>query len=78
MGTTWGDLFCAPPVPRSGDIIIRTVYEYGVDHARAAEARMRQLRGEIEGLRRENAQLENRLAVQVDQERRARMSTMDL
>jgi hypothetical protein len=73
MGTTWGDLFRAQRTPRSGDVIIRTVYEYGIDHARAAEARMRQLRGEIEGLRNENARLRNRLAVRADQERRARM-----
>ncbi|MEZ0172557.1 hypothetical protein [Microvirga sp. TS319] len=77
MGTSWGEIFRPQPRIRPGDVIVRTVYEYGIDHARAAEARMRQLRGEIETLRRENTRLRNRLAVRADQERRARMNGIE-
>jgi TolA-binding protein len=77
MGTSWGEVLSAPKVLR-GETIVRTVYEYGIDHVRAAEARMRQLRGEIERLKQENARLKNRLAVRADQERRARAAASDL
>ena len=77
MRTTWGELFDAPKSADSGSVIIRTVFEYGIDHARAAEARMRQLRSEIERLKQDNARLKNRLAARADQERRARMSATE-
>ncbi|WP_414472445.1 hypothetical protein [Microvirga sp. M2] len=40
MGTSWGAIFRPQSRIRPGDVIVRTVYEYGIDHARAAEARM--------------------------------------
>ena len=60
LGTTWWDLLGEPPGPR-GREVVRTVCEWGVDHQRAAEARARQLKAEIERLRRENARLRQRL-----------------
>ncbi|MCB8819369.1 hypothetical protein [Microvirga rosea] len=76
LRTTWADLLRAPK-PREGGVIVRTVYEYGIDHARAAEARMRQLRGEIASLKQENVRLRNRLAVRAAQERRFRVVSED-
>jgi hypothetical protein len=53
LNTTWWDLLNPKSAEKSGDIIIRTVYEWGIDHAQAAESRIRQLREENERLRRE-------------------------
>jgi hypothetical protein len=76
--TSWGELLRVQKNARSdGGVIIRTVYEYGIDHARAAEARMRQLRSEIEGLKQENVKLKGRLAARAEQERRARTASME-
>jgi hypothetical protein len=77
MGTAWSDLFRSRRAPRSGDVILRTFYENRIDHVRAAEARMRQLRSKIEGWPKENTKLKTRLAVRADQERRARMHASD-
>ncbi len=60
LGTTWWDLL-GEPASTKGMKVVRTVYEWGIDHAQAAEARMRQLRTEVERLRAENAKLKNRL-----------------
>jgi hypothetical protein len=49
------------------------VHEWGVDHARAAEARIRQLRSENDTLRKEVKSLKQRLAVRADQTRRSRL-----
>ncbi len=59
--TTWYDLLHPKGEATSGGIVVRTVYEWGIDHARAAEARMRQIRDENERLRREVSQLRGRL-----------------
>ncbi len=60
LGTTWWDLLSETP-KTPGGAVVRTVYEWGVDHQRAAEARTRQLKAEIERLRDENAKLRHRL-----------------
>jgi len=72
LGASWADLVDAPRATGRREVVVRTLYEYGIDHVRAAEARMRQLRHEIATLRQENARLKNRLAVRADQERRVR------
>jgi len=61
--TNWYDLLKPPGSGDTGGVIVRTVYEWGIDHAKAAEARMRQVRAENEQLRREVSQLRNRLGV---------------
>lgn len=62
LGTTWWDLLGEPRGSRGG-AVVRTVYEWGIDHQRAAEARMRQLKAEIERLKSENSKLRSRLAL---------------
>jgi len=44
-----------------GEVIVRTVYEWGIDHAKAAESRIRQVREENDRLRREVTRLRARL-----------------
>ena len=61
--TNWHDLLNQSESVDTGKVIVRTVYEWGIDHAKAAEARMRQIRAENEQLRREVSQLRNRLGV---------------
>jgi cell division protein FtsB len=63
LNTTWWDLLSPRTRAGQGGEVIRTVYEWGIDHARAAEARMRQLRAENEQLRREVSLLRRRLGV---------------
>jgi hypothetical protein len=77
-GTTWWDLIggrVRAESPLRGHAGVRIVYvhEWGVDHARAAEARIRQLRSENDTLRKEVKSLKQRLAVRADQTRRSRL-----
>jgi hypothetical protein len=53
MNTTWWDLLQPKAAGQPGNVIIRTVYEWGIDHAKAAESRLRQLKEENERLKRE-------------------------
>jgi hypothetical protein len=71
QGTSWWALL-NPPRSSPRAVVVRTVYEWGIDHAGAAEARMRQLRSENERLRKELATAKRRLADRAAQERRAR------
>lgn len=59
LNTTWWDLLNPKTVESSGNVIIRTVYEWGIDHAKAAESRIRQLKEENERLMRELKKLRN-------------------
>jgi hypothetical protein len=59
----WYDLLKPSGSGDKGGAIVRTVYEWGIDHAKAAEARMRQIRAENEQLHREVSQLRNRLGI---------------
>jgi hypothetical protein len=61
--TNWSDLLRLSGGGDTGGVIVRTVYEWGIDHAKAAEARMRQIRAENEQLHREVSQLRNRLGI---------------
>lgn len=72
LGTTWWDLLGRQQGRGEAGPVIRTVHEWGIDHQRAAESRVRQLRGENERLRREIARLKARLGARLEQERRAR------
>ncbi|MGO4705337.1 hypothetical protein AB4072_06110 [Microvirga sp. 2MCAF38] len=53
LGTTWWDLLSPKTSGKQGDVIVRTVYEWGIDHAKAAESRIRQLKEENARLMRE-------------------------
>lgn len=74
MGTSWWGLIGTDPAPRRSALpnTIVTRHELGVDHARAAESRIRQLRTENDLLKKEIASLRNRLSTLTAQERRAR------
>lgn len=74
MRTSWWGLIGTDPAPRrsASPNAIVTRHELGVDHARAAESRIRQLRTENDLLRKEIASLRNRLSNLTAQERRAR------
>jgi hypothetical protein len=58
---SWSDLLQPTGRRDAGGVIVRTVHEWGVDHAKAAESRMRQIRDENERLRREVTRLRARL-----------------
>ena len=58
---TWSELLQPTPQRDIGGVIVRTVYEWGIDHAKAAESRIRQVREENDRLRREVTRLRARL-----------------
>jgi len=66
---TWWDLL-RPAARGEAGTVIRTVHEWGIDHQRAAESRLRQLRSENERLRQELSRAKARLAVVAGQGRR--------
>jgi hypothetical protein len=72
LGTSWWGLLNGAKEPRPSGEFVRTVYEWGIDHARAAESRLRQLRSENKRLQQELERLKGRLAARAEQERRAR------
>ena len=58
---TWSELLQPAGQRYVGEVIVRTVYEWGIDHAKAAELRIRQVREESERLRLEVMRLRVRL-----------------
>lgn len=63
-GVTWWDLIGAPHPRRpesSRATVVRMAHEWGIDHAEAAQSRIRQLQRENEALRKENRSLRGRL-----------------
>jgi hypothetical protein len=68
---TWFELLQPAGRRYVGGVIVRTVYEWGIDHAKAAEPRIRQVREENEQLRREVTRLRARLGT------RARLRASD-
>jgi hypothetical protein len=58
---TWSELLQPAGQRYVGEVIVRTVYEWGIDHAKAAESRIRQVREENDRLRREVTRLRARL-----------------
>ena len=69
LRTTWWDLL-RPTARGEAGAVIRTVHEWGIDHQRAAESRVRQLRNENERLRQELSRVKARLAARAGQGRR--------
>lgn len=80
MGTTWWSLLGEPDIsPRGGprrgirQAAVRTVREWGVEHQKAADARLRQVRAENERLEKEVLRLRRRLADLAAQQQRLRL-----
>ena len=73
LGLTWWDILSGTqkPRPQQQRTILRA-HEIGVDHAQAAESRMRQLRAENAALQRQVKVLRTRLNARAEQERKAR------
>ncbi|GGF15050.1 hypothetical protein GCM10011321_03620 [Youhaiella tibetensis] len=71
LGLTWWDVLTGAG-PRPAHQVVMRAHEIGIDHAHAAESRVRQLRAENEALQREVKILRNRLNDRAAQERKAR------
>jgi len=72
LGLTWQEVLSAANRPRSQPNVVMRAHEIGIDHANAAESRLRQLKAENAALQREVKVLRNRLNDRSAQERRAR------
>lgn len=75
QGLSWWDVLSSgvrPRLPGGQKVVIRA-HEIGIDHADAAESRMRQLKAENAALQREVKVLRDRLNARVAQERKARL-----
>lgn len=71
LGLTWWDVL-AGTQSRARPRVIMRAHEIGIDHANAAESRMRQLKAQNAALEREVKLLRNRLNDRSAQERKAR------
>lgn len=76
MGTNWWSLLGEPDLaPRRGVAqgAVRTVSEWGIEHQKAADARLRQVRAENERLEKEVLRLRRRLSDLAAQQQRLRL-----
>ncbi|MGV8832833.1 MAG: hypothetical protein ACOH2N_12730 [Devosia sp.] len=73
LGMTWDDVIAATPAGASKTIVKR-IHEYGIEHHRAAEARMRQLKTTCQSLEAENKSLRRRIATMAEQARKASLT----
>jgi hypothetical protein len=80
MGTNWWSLLGEPDLaprrgPRRGVAqgAVRTVSEWGIEHQKAADARLRQARAENERLEKEVLRLRRRLSDLAAQQQRLRL-----
>lgn len=76
MGTNWWALLGEPDIGRRRGLhgeAVRTVREWGIEHQKAADARLRQARAENERLEKEVSRLRRRLADLAAQQQRLRL-----
>lgn len=76
MGTNWWALLGEPELGRHRGVrqeTVRTVREWGVEHQKAADARLRQARADNERLEKEVSRLRRRLSDLAAQQQRLRL-----